>query len=590
MPNASRSSGNADASRVDRRTFLRFALAGTASVAGSTLLAACGPAPSAAPTPIPAKPTTALAPTSAPAKPTQAAPAAAGAATTAVAATADGVIPSPGPDVPEAYLKLPPSFKSVAAVPGKGSKVTAAFISYNPPVPPRDQNLYWQELEKRLGITYEPNIIPAANYREKMSALVAGSDLPDLTGIEQLNAPDLLKPINQGAFTDLTPFLEGDALKSYPNLARIPDYGWKNVRIKKKIYGVPIVRFIPDRALYFHEDWLNKLGATKPKNADEFANLMVRFTKEDPGGHGKADSFGLGGYAAGGGGLWYSYPFFTMMFRVPHQWRLNADGTLTHAVETPEYKMTIEYIKRLNDAGVFHPDSANMTTQQAKDAFLAGKFGGYADGWNGVQSMRFNFRQIDPANPAASILVPPGFDGGNPAVERSQGFFGMTCIAAKIGRDQERVKELLRIVDYATAPFGSEEYMFLRWGLPGVHYELQNGAPILNDRGRTEIGSLSAGIGRRNDVFYYPDAPDDGRLMQQWCFEQVQHGIDNPTYGLYSPTAIAKTQELATLTLDRMVAIIAGREPLSSFDAFVADWRSRGGDQMRKEFEQELKG
>jgi putative aldouronate transport system substrate-binding protein len=47
---------------------------------------------------------------------------------------------------------------------------------------------------------------------------------------------------------------------------------------------------------------------------------------------------------------------------------------------------------------------------------------------------------------------------------------------------------------------------------------------------------------------------------------------------------------LQTLTNDRMVAIITGREQLSSFDAFVNDWRSRGGDQMRKEYEQELKG
>ncbi|MBV8716861.1 MAG: extracellular solute-binding protein [Chloroflexi bacterium] len=585
--------------QVGRRALLRLAIGGAASLATASLLAACGApaspaapptaAPPAAPTQPAAAPTSppAAKPTSAPAAaPTQAGAAAAAAPTQAgAAANADGVIPSPGQDVPEAYLKLPPVFQSVNAVPGRGTKVTAAFISYNPPVPPRDQNQYWQELEKRLGITYEPTIIPADTYKEKMSALVAGADLPDLTGIEQLNAPDLLKTINQGAFTDLTPYLEGDALKTYPNLARIPDYGWKNVRIKKKIYGVPIVRFIPDRALYFHDDWLQKFGGVKPKNADEFLNLMVRFTKEDPAGHGQADSFGLGGWS----GLWYAHPFFTMMFRVPHQWRQNGDGTLTNAVETPEYRQAIEYMKRLNDAGVYHPDSASMTTQQAKDAFLAGKFGGYCDGWNGVQTMRFNFRQIDPNNPAASILVPPGFDGGNPAVERSQGFFGMTCIPAKVGQDQERTKELLRIIDYATAPFGSEEYIFLRWGLAGVHYELQNGAPILNDRGRTEIGSLSSGIGRRNDVFYYPDAPDDARLMQQWCQDQVQYGIDNPTYGLYSPTSIAKNQELQTLTQDRMTAIITGRDPLTAFDTFVADWRSRGGDQMRQEFEQELK-
>jgi len=469
--------------------------------------------------------------------------------------------------------------------------VTATFITYNPPTPPRDQNKYWQELEKRLGITYEPTPIPADSYKEKMATLVAGGDLPDLTVVEQLNAPDLLKTVNQGAFTDLTPYLEGDALKEFPNLAKLPDYGWKNVRIKKKIYGVPIVRFIPDRAMLFRGDWAQKLGNPQPKNADEFLDLMVKFTKADPDGNGKPDTFGLGGWT----GLWFSHPFFLNMFRVPHTWRQNPDGTLTNAMETEEYKQAIMYIKKLNDAGVFHPDAASMSIQQAKDNFAgANKFGGYVDGWTAITgsatSARSRFRAVDPNNPAAVILIPPGFDGGKPAIERSQGFFGMSCIPAKVGKDKERVKELLRIVDYCTAPFGSEEYTFLRWGLPGVHYDLKNGAPIATDLGKSELGSLSGGIGRRNDVFYYPDAPDDARLMQQWCKDQMAFGVDNPTYGLYSPTAIAKGSELQTLTQDRMIAIITGRDPASSFDTFVKDWRSRGGDQMRKEFEQELKG
>ena len=596
-----------------RRALLRLTLGGLAATTISSLLAACSgsTAPAAQPTqpPAAAKPTSppAAAPTSAAAAaPTTAAPAAAattaptaaaasqtGAAAqptlAATGATADGVIPSPAPDVPEAYLRLPPPFKSVAAVPGRGGKVTAAFISYNAPVPPRDQNQYWQELEKRLGITYEPNIIPADSYKEKMAALVAGGDLPDITSVEQLNAPDLLKAVNQGAFTDLTSYLEGDALKTFPNLARIPDYGWKNVRIKGKIYGVPIVRFIPDRAMIFRGDWVQQAALAPPKNADEFLTWVQQVAKVGAGGGGGSNTFALGGWGGGGGGLWYSFPFFTMMFRAPHTWRQNQDGTLTHAIETPEYRQAVEYMKRLNDAGVFHPDAASMSIANAKDGFLGGKFAGYVDGWTAIITHRQNFRLVDPNNSAAVILVPPGFDGGNPAVERSQGFFGMSCIPTTIGKDTERVKELLRIVDYCTAPFGSEEYTFLRWGIQGVHYDLKDGAPIPNDKGRTEIGSLSSGIGRRNDIFYFPDAPDDARLLQGWCKDQLAFGINNPTYGLYSPTAIAKGNELQTLTTDRITAIISGRDPLSSFDSFVSDWRSRGGDQMRTEFQQALK-
>ena len=173
-----------------------------------------------------------------------------------------------------------------------------------------------------------------------------------------------------------------------------------------------------------------------------------------------------------------------------------------------------------------------MTIQQAKDNFVGGKFGGYADGWTGVAGSpgrTGNFRKIDPNNPAAVILVPPGFDGGKPAVERSQGFFGMTCIPTQVGKDPERVKELLRVVDYATAPFGSEEYMFLRWGVQGAHYDLQDGAPILNDRGKAEIGALSAWHRSPQRHLLLPRTPEDARLMQQWAADQLAFGIENPT-------------------------------------------------------------
>ena len=76
---------------------------------------------------------------------------------------------------------------------------------------------------------------------------------------------------------------------------------------------MPSVRFIPDRAMIFRDDWLQKMGGSRAEECRRIAGLVARFTKEDPDGHGKAgDTYGLGGWAGGGGGLWYSFPFFTI--------------------------------------------------------------------------------------------------------------------------------------------------------------------------------------------------------------------------------------------------------------------------------------
>ena len=576
-----------NSARYSRRALLRAAR----GAAGAVTLAACGgtasptaPAASTAP------------PVGAAARPSPAAtgaPVGAGAGTTPAGATGaaaspglatgEGIIPSPAPGVPEAYLKLPPPFKSVARPPSTGGKVSVAILTYSPPVPERGQNKYWQELERRLGLTYDATLIPPDAYREKTAVLIAGGSLPDLTFVEQLNAPDLLRAVDQGAFLDLTAALSGDRLKEYPNLAKIPDYAWKNVKIKGKIYGVPSPRFIPDRALLYRDDWAQKVGPAQPKNADEFRQLLQNMTHGDPDGNGRADTFGIGSW----GTFVLDLPFFQNMFRTPNEWRLNPDGTLTNTVETEEFKAAVAYVKQLWEAGLFHPDSLSQTVQQTKDGFSGGKFGAYLDGWTALATQRDTLRNLD-RQKTASILVPPGHDGGKGVTDNSQGFFGFAAIPAKLGREEARVKELLRVCDYCCAPFGSEESVFLRYGLPGVHHEIRDGIPVLTDAGKSEIGALS-NIARRNDIFFYPTYPEDARLMQSLCRDQMAIGVDNPVISVISPTFVAKAGELNQLRIDRLIAIVSGRQPFSALDDYIREWRSRGGDQMRKEYQDGLK-
>lgn len=231
------------ARRWSRRTTLRTSLSAVALAASGAILGACGSdetptattgasraatvAPTnAAPTPaaMPAVAATAPAtganatvpPVAATAQPTR--------ITSAAPATGPamgGFSPSPAPNVPDAYTKLPPPFPSVAAVPGRGKTVSAFLIGYNPPVPGRATNrCYWQELERRLGATWEPTVTPAASYVEKLATLVASGNLPDLTFLQLEYAPDHNRLMLQGAYTDLTPFLAGDALKTSPGSRR----------------------------------------------------------------------------------------------------------------------------------------------------------------------------------------------------------------------------------------------------------------------------------------------------------------------------------------------------------------------------------
>ena len=612
-------SGKTIKSPMHRRTMLRAALGLPAGAAASAVLAACGetaaPTTTAAPTviarssvgPTTAAPVASVAP-SAPTMTTVAAPATAAAvapsATSGTSGTsmapammtaitakqpapdADGKIASFAPNVPDAYLKLPKPFTSVNAAPGKGGKVTALIAQLIPAPPARTENKYWQELEKRLGVSaFDVTWASTATYREKMATVIAGGELPDLTFLDLGAAPDLNRTIQQGAWADLTPYLSGAGLAEFPNLAKIPAFMWKNVAIGGKIYGVPRPRFLAGSALTIRQDWMDKVGFSQPKNGEEFFQMLSAFRNKDPDGNGQQDSYGLVGYNRDV----FGHTAFAYMFRVPNQWRLESNGNLTNAVETEEFRAAVAYQRRLWEAGLIHPDSATFTDRQMKDAFIASKAGAFMDSVTGLPTptgRRVKTKEVTPtANPVG--IIPPGYDGGKGVSHNASGYFGFVAIPAKVGRDKERTKELLRILDWYVAPFGSEEWRFKNYGIEGVHHTLAaDGNPQLTETGVREIQDL-INLTNAPQVFYYISG--DADYLQRLVADVLAVGIDNPVQTVYSPTSVAKAAELDQLRTDALTAIITGREPLTALDSFVKDWRSRGGDQMRREYQDGLK-
>jgi len=587
--------------RIGRRAFLRAAALTLTLPSAAALLAACGGAASTATAPaVPATTAPSVAPSVAPTATTGAGAAAttapAGTATRAATAastgtpTANGLLPSPLPGVPDAYTKLPTPFKTVNAVPGKGGKVTAFLIAYLAPPPARDQNKYWQELEKRLGVTFDPILQPADGYPEKLAALTAGGNLPDLVFIVPEQVPIQYSIIKQGAYTDLTPYLNEGARKDYPNVARFPAYLWKNSAVNGKTYGVPRPNLPINAPFHWRKDWAEKFGLGSPKNADELADVLTKFSKSDPDGNGKTDTYGIHTIAQFAFGL----PVLQGMFRVPNLWRKNGDGSLTYFIETDEFKQALTYVKRLYDAGVYHPNTATGNRTDRKDFITSGKVGAVMDSivnFTGPSPNGFRDTARQLSDPKANVvpLIPPGFDGGKATVDLASGFFGFPVIPAAVGKNQDRVKELLRVVDYFAAPFGSEERNFLDYGIEGVHHTVKaDGTRVKTDLGNTELGDLATLAGGLTT--YYSIIPGDVQDLQNATRDLVALGQENPVLGLYSPTDSAKGGELNQLRLDRVVSIITGRDPLSALDQYVKDWKSRGGDQIRKEYQDALKG
>jgi putative aldouronate transport system substrate-binding protein len=580
-----------------RRQFVGV-LAG-ASVAG--LIAACStPAPSPAPT---SPPTAAPKPTAAAVStPSAAGSTPAAAATTPAAAAKNSILPSyipltsgPKPDyhstdprVSDGFDVYPKPYKSwTKDPPGTGSTVNVYAIAYYPPPTLYEQNPTWHEVNKQLNANVQMNIFTGADNPTKFATLMASSDLPDIMHIFLgiTNAPAGVTEFIKAQCADLTPYLSGDAVKDYPNLAAIPTYAWQNDMsvIDGKLYQWPIHRYLPGAApnggYFFKNDEVYDQAIGKdyvPKDGDDLKRIFKELNRPQ-------DSvWAIGNIST----VNYGLPGYLQMFGAPNTWSLDSTaGKLTRSYETEEYKAAVGYLRDVVAAGYMWADAPGSTDSRSN--LVAGKFimsvEGFGNSWNDFWRRGLtlvnppkHFKPLDPFRATAgdkpvSFLVPGGYSSSNVMKKASP----------------DRIKELLRIVDWLAAPFGSEEDMLLKYGLANQDYTLDaKGNPINSQDGLQRAGYVPwQYLSQHPYVQYQPDLPDYAKISFDVEQKLVTIGILDPTLQYYSKTQYSSPGIQASKTFsDGVNEIILGHRPLTDFDGMVSAWRSQAGDQIRKEY------
>ena len=175
------------------------------------------------------------------------------------------------------YPKDPPV--SVSGIPGKGSDVELMVWNPGPALTSPDQNALWKALDTRVGANLKLNAVAVPDYQIKLATVMASGTLPDILYIPNGSPIDHLLDFAQSACTDLTPFVAGDAIKNYPNLANIPTRSWRAGLLGALVYGVPIPSAPFQWALWVHQDLVDQVGATQPTTADDFKHLLQRLTQ-----------------------------------------------------------------------------------------------------------------------------------------------------------------------------------------------------------------------------------------------------------------------------------------------------------------------
>ena len=152
---------------------------------------------------------------------------------------------------------------------------------------------------------------------------------------------------------------------------------------------------------------------------------------------------------------------------------------------------------------------------------------------------------------------------------------------------QDRIKMLLRVLNFLAAPFGTEEDLLLRFGLKDVEWTQDgNGSPQFTDKGRADFMPWR-NIVAPAPVAYLPvSAPEFPTALQQWESELAAVGVEDASVGFVSRTYAQKGATANRTLGDGFDDIITGRRPLTDYDALVKEWLTTVGTAAKAEYEQ----
>ncbi|MFE0249808.1 extracellular solute-binding protein [Streptomyces sp. NPDC059010] len=456
---------------------------------------------------------------------------------------------------------------------GKGGKVTVMSPFWGSP--PKSGNAYYKGMNDLIGVDVVWQNQDGNTYDQKLGAVLASSDIPDVVVIPGWNMGGKIPSAIISKFADLGPYLSGDKVKEYPNLAAIPTDAWRRSIFGGKLRGLPQpTPWAPSIVPLYRQDIFEKEGYEVPRSCDEFMALAKEITNA------KAKRWACLDMK------WTAFQAFGVLSgsEKPLGWNM-ADGKLVYRIETEEYLEALEWSRKLFEAGVVHPDSKmGKNAPDAGPKFAKGEFLIYP---NNITQWWGRTAEQAAQNPDFKIwgMDVWGHDGGNPTMwaEQPAGIFAFVNKKAS----ESVIHDVLAVANVTAAPYGTKEYMMTNYGVEGTHYTVKDGVPTKTDQGNTEVLNAYVMVASPAATIAHPDFPQVAKGQVEWQQRMGAFTRKSSFYGMQI-TEPARYTNLSNDFEQLEDDIVRGRKKISDMQQAVSDWKSKGGDKLRDWYKQIL--
>jgi putative aldouronate transport system substrate-binding protein len=470
----------------------------------------------------------------------------------------------------------------------------------------------WTKLAKsQLGINIVYNwIIADTQAEQKMNVSIASNDLPDIIPV---NVAQLGMLMDSGSVVDLAPLIAQYASPDLQDTFTMNKTMVLNAGVQNdKVWAIPryacLAYLLNAEMLFVRKDWLTKLSLPEPKTMQDVLAISTAFTKNDPDGNNKADTIGLCiNKTLSSVDFTNASGFFEGYHAYPYNWMKDAaTGQLTYGAVQSQVRDALIALQTMYKAGELDQEFGVKDGAAASEAIVSGKCGmQYGLAWNFMWPLNGS-NQNDPNADWTSYPL-PSIDS-NPALPimplGDSTYFAVNKNCAhpeawikllnqyqdKVYHDGAHYDETpegymlfkLELADFELLRFDDER----RW-YNSVHEAFaSNDTSKLIDSKATEVYNKIVAYKKGDttgnwEYFKFYDY-DIGSVKIDLNYLDNNQMLYDQFFGAPTPTMSEKWQTLQKMEDEVFTNIIIGAD-ISTYDKFVSDWKSLGGDQITQE-------
>lgn len=452
-----------------------------------------------------------------------------------------------------------------------------------------------QEIKKRwaenLGITntdYEVMLVGGGDYDTKLNAMMAGGDVPDYFMVDVENLGTLVQnkiivPIDD--YVAQMPYYQKrlevpEAKASYDNfMIDGKHYGFVETALEGSVNGPGV------NGLIVRTDWLKKMGYEAPKTLDELHEVLTAIKERDPDGNGENDTYGLSGHK----NQTFSSIFgaYGIYLNGLNSW-MERDGKLVHSTTLPETKEVLTLLQSWYQEGLIDPDKFVVEEKQAKDKFIAGKFGVWENTVWWANDARVAWNGSGEEAECAFITPPIGPEGkkGMP-VSPIKTFASVMSKKCAEKQDPER---LVKILNWMVDDSDEGGMRLIQYGVEDVNYKYDRELNFIDNTIMGDAVNMYK-LGYSNPVRWLGTVdrrwikPDDPRSVDFKIGNNTENWLQSEFVG--SVPAMKDYPDLySKLWFEYFTKIVTGALPVDAFDEYVQKFYQQGGQELTDQVNQ----